>query len=65
MATLDRIEPGYTPWTPSAAGLDTDDARYVGRHRKAVVRRMSLRAMVYRARHRRPWNSSHRIGSGR
>jgi hypothetical protein len=52
MATLDRIEPAYTPWTPSAAGLVTDDPEYVGRHRKLGVRRVSLRAMFYTARHR-------------
>lgn len=52
MATLDRIEPAYTPWTPSAAGLGTD-SEYVGRHRKAALRRMSLRAMFYIGRHRR------------
>jgi hypothetical protein len=52
MATLDRIEPAYTPWTPSAAGLVTDDETYVGRHRKPHARALSLRAMFYTARHR-------------
>jgi hypothetical protein len=52
MATLDRIEPAYTPWTPSAAGLDTDDADYIGRHRRPGMRGLSLRAMLYTARHR-------------
>jgi hypothetical protein len=52
MATLDRIEPAYTPWTPSAAGLVTDDGEYVGRHRRPGVRSLSLRAMFYMPRHR-------------
>ena len=55
MATLDRIDPAYTTWTPSAAGLtteDSDDTDYVGRHRKAGSRRLSLTAMFYAGRHR-------------
>jgi hypothetical protein len=52
MATLDRIEPAYTPWTPSQAGLVTDDGEYIGKHRKPGARGMSLRAMFYAARHR-------------
>lgn len=53
MATLDRIEPAYKPWTPSAAGLGTDDADYIGRHRRLGMRRVSFFAMFYRPRHLR------------
>jgi hypothetical protein len=53
MATLDRIEPAYTPWTPSAAGLATEDDDYVGKHRKSGLRRLSALAMFYAPRHRR------------
>lgn len=52
MATLDRIEPAYTPWTPSAAGLVTDDETYVGRHRKPGIRRLTFARMFYTPRHR-------------
>jgi hypothetical protein len=52
MATLDRIEPAYTPWSPSAAGLVTDDETYVGKHRKPGSRLLALRAMFYVGRHR-------------
>jgi hypothetical protein len=51
MATLDRIEPAYTPWTPSAAGLVTEE-EYTGRHRKSGVRGLSLMRMFYIPRHR-------------
>jgi hypothetical protein len=51
MATLDRIEPAFTPWTPSAAGLATDEDVYVGRHRRPG-RRFSLTHFFYSARHR-------------
>lgn len=53
MATLDRIEPAYTPWTPSAAGLATEDEEYVGKHRKPGIRRLSMFAMFYAGKHRR------------
>ena len=53
MATLDRIEPAYTPWSPSAAGLVTEDETYVGRHRKPGVRRLAFLRMFYTPRHRR------------
>ena len=53
MATLDRIEPAYKPWTPSSAGLVTDDEEYTGRHRKPGGRTFSLTRMFYSARHRR------------
>jgi hypothetical protein len=53
MATLDRIEPTFTPWTPSASGLGVaEDEDYIGRHRKQVGRAFSLRRMFYAARHR-------------
>jgi len=53
MATLERIEPAYTAWTPSAAGLVTDDEVYIGRHRRTTGRRgFSLHRMFYTARHR-------------
>jgi hypothetical protein len=53
MATLDRIEPAYKPWTPSSAGLVTDDEEYTGRHRKPGGRTFSLTRMFYSPRHRR------------
>ena len=53
MATLDRIEPAFTPWTPSAAGLATEDEVYVGKHRKPGIRRLAVFAMFYSPRHRR------------
>jgi hypothetical protein len=53
VATLDRIEPAYKPWTPSAAGLAIEDEDYVGKHRKPGRRRLSLLAMFYTSRHRR------------
>ena len=54
MATLQRIEPAYTAWTPSAAGLVTDeDEEYIGRHRRPTGRRhFSLHRMFYLAKHR-------------
>ena len=56
MATLDRVEPAYTPWTPSSAGIGTTDEEYNGRHRRlsdARGRVFSLRRLFYVARHRR------------
>jgi len=53
MATLDRIEPAYKPWSPSAAGLATEDEEYVGKHRKPGGRRLSVFAMFYAGKHRR------------
>jgi hypothetical protein len=53
MATLDRIEPAYTPWTPSAAGVATEDDEYVGKHRKSGMRRLSIFSMFYSGKHRR------------
>lgn len=53
MATIDRIDPAYPAWTPSAAGLATDNEGYVGRHRKlGAFRGFSLRKLFYVARHR-------------
>jgi hypothetical protein len=52
MATLDRIEPAYTPWTPSAAGLVTEGERYVGKHRKPGARSLSVLRMFYTGKHR-------------
>jgi len=56
MATLERLDPSYQPWTPSTAGMttqpDTVEA-YHGRHRKGDERRrLSLSAMFHSARHR-------------
>jgi hypothetical protein len=57
MATLDRIEPAYKPWTPSSSGFESasviDDAEeYVGRHRKPGGRGLGLMRMFYTPRHR-------------
>ena len=54
MATVDRIAPGYTAWTPSAAGIETESETYVGRHRRpGGVRGLAMVRMFYRPRHRR------------
>ena len=53
MATLDRIDPAYSPWSPSAAGMATESEDYVGRHRKPDARRASMLRMFYVPRHRR------------
>jgi hypothetical protein len=56
VATLDRVEPAYTPWTPSSAGIGTTDEEYNGRHRRLNDTRgrvFSLRRLFYVARHRR------------
>jgi hypothetical protein len=54
VATLDRIDPAYTPWTPTASGMATEAESYTGRHRVANARRASmLRMMFYTPRHRR------------
>ncbi len=52
MATIDRIQPAFTTWTPSAAGLATEDEVYTGRHRKPGRRSLSMLQMFYRPRHR-------------
>jgi hypothetical protein len=54
MATIDRIEPNYVPWSPSTSGYATTDAgTYLGRHRRPTTRGFSLHRMFYTARHRR------------
>lgn len=54
MATLQRVEPHYTAWTPSAAGLATErDEEYLGRHRRGARRVLSLTRMFYAGKHRR------------
>jgi hypothetical protein len=54
MATIDRIDTGYTAWTPSTAGIATEDDTYVGRHRRpgTGARTFSLHRMFRTARHR-------------
>jgi hypothetical protein len=53
MATLDRLEPAYTAWTPSASGFGTvTDEEYLGRHRRPGNRRRSILALFYVGRHR-------------
>jgi hypothetical protein len=54
MATLDRIEPAYTPWTPSSAGIATEEETYTGRHRRPDLggKTFSLHRMFYTAKHR-------------
>ena len=54
MATIDRIDTGYTAWTPSTAGLTTEDDSYIGRHRRpgTASRTFSLHRMLHTARHR-------------
>jgi hypothetical protein len=54
MATIDRIDPAYAAWTPSAAGLTTEAEDYLGRHRAPeMTRGFSFRQLFYLARHRR------------
>jgi hypothetical protein len=53
MATLDRIQPAYTPWTPSSAGLALEDEDYIGKHRRPGLRWFSMVAMFYSPKHRR------------
>ncbi len=54
MATIDRIDTGYTAWTPSAAGITTEDETYIGRHRRPGTsgKSFSLGRMFHTARHR-------------
>lgn len=54
MATIDRIDTGYTAWTPSNAGIVTEDDTYIGRHRRPATagRTFSLHRLFYTARHR-------------
>jgi hypothetical protein len=54
LATIDRIQPAYRPWSPSATGIGvTEDEAYTGRHRKTGMRRLGLLRMFYAARHLR------------
>jgi hypothetical protein len=54
MATIDRIEPAYKAWSPSASGYPVvGDEEYVGRHRRTGVRGLGLLRMFYTGRHRR------------
>lgn len=52
MATLDRIDPPFTAWSPSTAGIATEDEVYVGRHRKPGMKRLSFTAMFHTGKHR-------------
>jgi hypothetical protein len=54
MATIDRIEPAYTPWAPSTSGFSVaGNENYVGRHRHPGPRGLRLFRMFYTGRHRR------------
>ena len=54
MATIDRIEPAYVPWSPTASGFATEDAEdYIGKHRKPGSRRWALHKLFYVAKHAR------------
>ena len=59
MATIDRIEPAYTPWSPARSGfgetVPTDETAedYVGRHRRFGVRGLNVLRMFYVGKHRR------------
>jgi hypothetical protein len=54
MATINRIEPAYTPWAPSRTGFPAvTDEEYTGRHRRPGARGLRLFKLFYAARHRR------------
>jgi hypothetical protein len=53
MATIDRLEPAYVPWSPSASGFANEDTEYVGKHRAPRALRFALRKLFYVARHAR------------
>jgi hypothetical protein len=56
MATIDRLEPAYTVWSPATSGFATEDEDYVGRHRAPATwrtRAFALTRMFYSGRHRR------------
>jgi hypothetical protein len=53
MATIDRLEPAYVPWSPGASGFTTDVENYVGKHRAPRTLRFALRKLFYVARHAR------------
>jgi len=55
VATLDRIEPAYRAWNPSASGFAVPDEvadTYVGKHRRPGGRGFALHRMFYTGRHR-------------
>lgn len=54
MATIERIDTGYAAWTPTSAGIRTEDESYVGRHRRrnTAAKTFSLHRLFYAARHR-------------
>ena len=53
MATIQRVEPAYTPWAPSTSGFPTAVGEYAGRHRKQGTRGLRMFKMFYTGRHRR------------
>jgi hypothetical protein len=56
VATIDRLEPAYTVWSPSASGFATEDEDYTGKHRAPHTWRhrvVALTRMFYGGRHRR------------
>ena len=54
MATIQRVEPAYTPWAPSTSGFPAvTDKDYVGRHRNPGARGLRMFKMFYAGRHRR------------
>ena len=60
MATIDRIEPAYTPWSPAKSGFgetvpaDGAAEEYVGRHRRpGAARGLNVLRMFYTGKHRR------------
>ncbi|MGH8862979.1 MAG: hypothetical protein ACRDVG_17370 [Jatrophihabitantaceae bacterium] len=55
MATIERIEPAYTPWSPSKAGFPAavGDKEYTGRHRRPGTHGLRLLRMFYSGKHRR------------
>jgi len=58
MATVDRVDPAYVPWSPSAAGFTSDADRateeYIGKHRRPGARTLGLMRMFYSGKHRHP-----------
>jgi hypothetical protein len=53
MATIDRLEPAYVPWSPSASGFATENEEYVGKHRARRALRFAVHKLFYVARHAR------------
>jgi hypothetical protein len=57
MATIDRIEPAYTAWSPSSSGFTSTQGAtegYAGKHRRDGLRRLAILRMFYAGKHRRP-----------